>query len=297
MSDFVQRFHFLDSPVRGEIAQLGESVAAVLDRNDYPARVQELLAELMTASVLLACTLKFEGSLILQARGDGPLETLMAECTHDGDVRGIAQVGVWLPAHDHATLAEIFNNGQLCITIDPTNGQRYQGIVPFDGNNLSACLEHYFMQSEQLPTRIWLSAEQGQAGGLLLQVTPGAIARDGDESTVEDADIWPRLQQITETVTPQELIELPSMELLYRLYHEENVEVLEAQDVKFNCSCSRERTEAALVSLGSEELRDIIEEQGKIQIVCQFCNEEYVFDAIDVEQMILGGSGQPNVIH
>lgn len=293
MSDFIQRFHFLDSPVRGEVAQVEESLQAVLDRHDYPPRVQTLLGEMMVASVLLAATLKFEGSLVLQARGDGPLEMLMAECNHQGEVRAIAQLGEsWTAAAMDLELAELLGNGQLAITIDPKEGQRYQGIVPLDGRNLAECLEHYFAQSEQLPTRLWLACEDGQAGGLLLQVLPGATGEDA-----EDADVWPRLQQLTDTVKPAELAELPASELLYRLYHEENVELLEADDVNFHCSCSRERTEAALISLGEPELRDILAEQGQIRVACQFCNQAYVFDPIDVEQLLRGGTGHPAQLH
>lgn len=291
MTDYIQRFHFSDSPVRGEIVQLSDTVAAVLERHVYPERVQDLLGEAVAASVLLASTLKFEGSLILQVRGDGPLETLMVECNHLLEVRGIAQVGEsWSEQSAQLSLAALFGNGQLAITIDPDKGERYQGIVPLGESSLSACLEHYFAQSEQLPTRIWLAAAEEGAAGMLLQVLPGH-----DEG--EDADIWPRLQQLTDTLKEDELLELPANELLYRLYHEEQVELHEANEVCFRCSCSRERTERVLVSLGEAELADILAEQGVIDITCQFCNQEYRFDAIDVAQMLRGSSGGSGRLH
>lgn len=293
MSDFIQRFHFLESPVRGEMAQLDESYQAVLERHDYPARVQALLGELMTASVLLAATLKFEGSLILQARGQGVLSALMAECNDAGQVRAIAQMDEpWSAALDSQPLEALFPNGQLAITIEPQQGERYQGIVPLQGQSLAHCLEHYFDQSEQLPTRLWLAADEGQAGGLLLQILPGA--QDADQA---DSDIWPRLQQLAGTVKAEELTLLPATELLYRLFHEENVELLQEDAVSFHCNCSRERTEQALISLGEAELRDIVAEQGRIQVSCQFCHQEYAFDPIDVEQLIRGGSGQTSQLH
>ncbi|MDI1301677.1 MAG: Hsp33 family molecular chaperone HslO [bacterium] len=291
MSDFVQRFHFSESPVRGELVQLGDSVEAVLERHQYPERVASLLAEALAASVLLASTLKFEGSLILQARGNGPLATLMVECNHRRELRGIAQVSEsWTEASAELPFSELFGEGQLAITIDPDHGERYQGIVPLDGATLAACLEHYFAQSEQLPTRLWLAAEGGNAAGLLLQVMPGY-------DTAEDADIWPRLCQLSDTVKPEELLDLPATELLYRLYHEELVALHETNAVVFRCSCSRERTEQVLLSLGEAELRDIIEEQGAIDISCQFCNQEYRFDPIDVEQMLRGGTGASRQLH
>lgn len=291
MTDFIQRFHFSDSPVRGEVVQLAETVTAVLDRHVYPERVQSLLGEAAAAAVLLASTLKFEGSLILQVRGDGPLETLMVECNHRLEVRAIAQVSdSWSEQAEHLSLSALFGNGQLAITIDPEKGERYQGIVPLDAPTLAGCLEHYFDQSEQLPTRIWLVAGDDAAAGMLLQVLPGH-----DEG--DDADIWPRLQQLTDTVKPDELLDLPVNELLYRLYNEEQVELHEANDVCFRCNCSRERTERVLVSLGEAELNDILAEQGVIDITCQFCNQQYSFDAIDVAQMMRGGAGSSGRLH
>lgn len=291
MSDFVQRFHFSESPVRGELVQLSDSVGAVLDRHDYPPRIANLLSEALAASVLLTSTLKFEGALILQVRGNGPLEALMVECNHRRELRGIAQLGEsWTEACSVLPLSELVGDAQLVITIDPDNGQRYQGIVPFNSESLSACLEHYFEQSEQLPTRIWLAADGENAAGLLLQVLPG-------HDSGEDADIWPRLCSLTETVTAQEMLELPATELLYRLYHEETVELLQSDEVVFRCNCSRERTEQVLISLGEAELRDIVAEQGAIEISCQFCNQEYRFDGIDVEKMLRGGAGGSQRLH
>ncbi len=291
MSDFVQRFHFSESPVRGELVQLADSVAAVLDRHDYPPRIAALLSEALAASVLLTSTLKFEGALILQVRGNGPLEALMVECNHRRELRGIAQLGEsWTEACAVLPLSELVGDAQLVITIDPDNGQRYQGIVPFSSETLSGCLEHYFEQSEQLPTRIWLAADGENAAGLMLQVLPGHDSGDDD-------DIWPRLCSLSETVTAQEMLELPATELLYRLYHEEVVELLQQDEVIFRCSCSRERTEQVLISLGEAELRDIVAEQGAIEISCQFCNQEYHFDGIDVEQMLRGGAGGSQRLH
>lgn len=291
MTDLMQRFHFSDSPVRGEVVHLGDSVAAILDCHEYPARVQALLGEAAAAAVLLAATLKFEGSMILQVRGDGPLETLMVECNNHLEIRAVAQVSEdWSDDAADLPLSRLFGAGQLAITIDPSQGERYQGIVPLAHSTLAGCLEHYFAQSEQLPTRLWLAAGDDQASGLLLQVLPGHDKGD-------DADIWPRLQQLTDTVSAPELLGLPASELLYRLYHEEVVELHEASPVSFRCSCSRERTERVLLSLGGAELEDILQEQGVIEITCQFCHQLYRFDRIDVAQLLRGSSGGSDVLH
>ena len=291
MTDFIQRFHFSDSPVRGEVVQLADTLVAILGRHTYPARVQALLGEAVAAAVLLASTLKFEGSLILQVRGGGPLETLMVACNIHLEARAVAQVAEgWSDQFADMSLSALFGNGQLAITIDPEKGERYQGIVPLGESSLAACLEYYFTQSEQLPTRLWLVAGDDTAAGMLLQVLPGH-----DDS--EDEDIWPRLQQLTDTVKADELLDLPVNELLYRLYHDEQVELHEVNDVCFRCNCSRERTESVLVSLGEAELNDILAEQGSIDITCQFCNQAYSFDAIDVAQMLRGGISEPGRLH
>jgi molecular chaperone Hsp33 len=291
MHDFIQRFHFSDSPVRGELVQLSSTVSEVLSRHDYPPRVAALLAEAMAACTLLASTLKFEGAMILQARGDGPLEALMVECNHRKEVRAIAQLGEsWTAESSFLPLTELFGNGQLAITVDPEKGQRYQGIVPLDSDKLSTCLEHYFEQSEQLPTRLWLASGDENAAGLLLQVLPG-------HNTGDDADIWSRLCQLTDTIKTDELLDLPASEILYRLYHEELVELHQEDEVCFQCNCSRERTEQVLLSLGEAELHSIIEDQGVIDINCQFCNQQYRFDPIDIEQLLRGGSGGHGQLH
>lgn len=284
MSDSVQRFHFIDSPVRGEIVQLHNVVADALSRHNYPPRVAQLLSEALAAAVLLTNVLKFEGKLTMQAQGEGPLSYLMVECTHLAEVRGIAHIAdSWQDSDNLAELADLFPKGQLAITIEPEHGQRYQGIVPLLEKNLAACIEFYFAQSEQLPTRLWLATDGQEAAGIMLQAMPKTEAAD-------DSDAWDRACHLTETITPSELLELPANEVLYRLYHEENVELLNHDDVCFKCSCSRERTETALLSLGHNDIVSLIEEQKRIAITCQFCYAEYTFDRIDVEQILRGGN-------
>lgn len=277
MSDSRQRFYFAQSPVRGEIVQLGQTLADVFDRHDYPLVIQRLLAELLTASVLLTATLKLEGRLSLQARGNGALKMMMAECNHHHEVRAIAQLADNTDVPAEANLQELLGEGLLVITLEPDNGQHYQGIVPLEGDSLATCLEGYFAQSEQLPTRLWLAADLQRAGGLLLQALPS--------QTDEDADRWPRLLQITQTLKPAELLDLPAAEVLYRLYHEESVVMPEAEVVRFACTCSREHTARALISIGQPECEDIIAEQGDIRLHCQFCHTEYLFNSQDIREL------------
>ena len=278
MPDIRQRFYFLDGPVRGEIVQLQESLNDGFRRHAYPEPIRRLLGELMAASVLLTATLKLEGRLSLLARGNGRLRMIRAECTHEHAVRAIAQLDesdADLPAG--AGLRELLGHGTLAITLEPDHGERYQGIVPLDRETLAGCLETYFERSEQIPTRLWLQSDASRAAGLMLQVMPG------DERL--DDDLWPRATGLADTLRPGELLDIPPADALYRLYHEEQVSLPEAQEVRFSCSCSRERTAEGLVSIGQAEAEDIVAEQGEIRLICQFCQSEYVFTPEDVRQL------------
>lgn len=274
MTDIRTKFLFEALAVRGEVVCLEQTLQAVLGKHDYPAPVQALLGEALAAAALLTGTLKLDGLLLLQAKGDGALRLLMAECTHEGDLRGIAR---WDGDVPDAPLVHLLGDGHLAITLEPASGQRYQGIVPLDGLSLAECIEHYFAQSEQLGTRLWLVTGEGRAAGLLLQEMPGAAG------VARDADGWNRLCRLTDTLTAGELLQLAPETLLQRLYHEEDVRVFDADALRFRCSCSRERMLAALQSLGRDELQAILDEQdGSLETVCQFCNERRAYSATDL---------------
>jgi len=277
------RFLFDSFAIRGEIVRLDASFATVLGNHAYPPVIARQLGECMAAAALLTGTLKFEGQLILQAKGAGPLTLLMAECSHDGRLRGIAHhEGTCDDAPLAALLGAQGGNGHLAITIEPLAGQRYQGIVPLDGESLAECIEHYFAQSEQLSTRLWLLTEGHRAAGLLLQELPGTPASE------RDGDAWNRACRLADTLTASELLDLPAEALLHRLYHQEDVRVFPGEALAFGCTCSRERTLRMLASLGRAEIRGIIEEQGRIEVSCEFCRRQYLFDAADVAGLLSG---------
>lgn len=283
-TDFTQRFIFDERDVRGEWVALDASYAAVLDRHPYPQPVATLLGELMAATSLLVGALKFDGLLILQARSQGPIPLLMVECSGDREIRGMAryeaeQIG------DEATLEQLMPDGHLTLTIDPIKGQRYQGTVDLDGANLSECFTNYFVQSQQLNTRFWLDAKDGKARGLLLQQLP----RDRQPDDEEREESWQHVVALAGTLKPEEWA-LDNETLLHRLYHEDAVRLFDIQPLKFSCSCSRERSGNALVSLGEQDAKALVEEcNGQVEIDCQFCNERYFFDASDVAQLFAGG--------
>ena len=285
-SDTSQRFLLNNSAIRGQWTLLETSYQTVLAKHDYPLEVQGLLGEIMAAAILLAATIKFEGTLTIQARGKGPVSLLNVECTHDHQLRAIAQ---WEGDTTDMDFKTLLGHAVLAITITPDKGERYQGIVPLVGSTIAECLEFYFAQSEQLTTRIWLYQGNNRSGGLLLQVLPYNSKNPIDP--VRQKEDWHRVSTLAATLTADELLSLDSETLLVRLFHEEEVTVFPPEPVEFRCTCSRERTAAALVQLGQEELEDIVAEQGKIDITCQFCNQQYLFDKVDVAMLFQQTSG------
>lgn len=276
--DQFQRFIFEHSQVRGAWVQLGDSFREITNQAPYPESVRVLLGESLVASVLMSSTLKFSGTLSLQAAGEGALSTLMAECSHDRHIRGLARFDE--QAISGETLHELLGQGRMAITIAPDQGQRYQGVVPREADTLAGCLEEYFERSEQIATSLFLFANEGTAAGLLLQRLPG--------HTDDDDDLWNRVNHLAATIEADELLTLNSETLLHRLFHEETVRLFEPEPVAFRCSCSRERTLAALQAIGKEECYSIIEEQGGINMDCQFCHANYRFNRNDIDHLFTG---------
>ena len=275
--DLLHRFIFQHSSVRGEFVQLDETWQAMLGRQDYPPEIRQLLGEAAAATALLAATIRFDGSLILQIQSEGPLKMLVVECSGRRTLRGLAR---WEGEVDGLSFNELMGNGRLVMTIDPgENTDRYQGIVALEGNSIRECLQQYFIRSEQLPTQFWLSVDDQRATGLLIQEMPAT----GLE--LEDEDMWNRITTLAETVTNEELQQLDAHELLRRLFHEEQLKVFDPQQWQFECRCSRERVAVMLKGLGRPELDSILHDEGKIKIDCEYCGADYGFDAVDVEQL------------
>ena len=282
-SDCLHRFIFEHTDVRGELVHLDTSWQAVLERQDYPAPVQKLLGEAMAAAALLSATIKIDGCLNLQIQGDGPVTLVLVEVTAQRTLRGLAHWSGEVPATD---LQAQVGQARLLLTIDPgEGGERYQGVVAIEQNSLQLVVEHYFDQSEQLATRLWLTASDQRACGMLLQQLPGQ--NDDDED-------WSRDVFLGETVSDEELLELSVADLLHRLYHEEDVRLFEAEPFGFRCSCSAERIDTMLRGLGYDEVRDILEQQGNVSVNCEFCSQAYTYDAVDIERLF-AASDQPEV--
>ena len=284
-TDYTQRFIFDESDVRGETVALERSYAEVLAKHAYPEPVAQLLGEMLAAAALLVGTLKFDGLLVLQARSHGPVSLLMVECSSDREIRGIARYDEAL-IEPGATLQTLMPEGDLTMTMDPRKGKRYQGIVGLEGADLSECLSTYFVMSEQLPTRFWLNADGKRARGLLLQQLPAARLTDPQERAAS----WQHVTTLASTLTAEELLSLDNETVLHRLFHEDPLRMFDIQPLTFRCSCSRERSANALVSLGLEDAQQlVIEHNGMVEIDCQFCNQRYLFDSADVVQLFAGG--------
>lgn len=274
MTDQIQRFIFEEADVRGELVRLEQSYSEVLTKSDYPLAVAQLIGDFLSAAALLSETIKFDGTLILQARSEGDLSLIMAEATSNGHLRAIAKYeddkeGTSKVSKDFQTLLK---DGQLSITIDPAKGNRYQGIVPLDGYNLAECLEHYFSQSEQLSTRIWLSSNGQTAAGMLLQELPAS-----DISDASRQQQWEHVTHLAATLKDEELLSLDFEALLHRLYHQDPVRLFDASPLIFQCSCSEQRTMNAIRAIGRKEAEEILTESGEITIQCEFCHHDYRF--------------------
>jgi molecular chaperone Hsp33 len=281
VEDVLHRFMLERAGVRGVLVRLGPAWREVAGRSAYPGALRSVLGQTLAASALLTGNIKLEGALSVELKSSGPLRLLFAECTDQGRLRGLARWSDPLPeALDLATLPDAI----MAITIgNAERGQRYQGLVDLQHPDLASALENYFAQSEQLPARILLAADGEHAVGLMLQKLPD----EGGHDAVEDEDAWTRIQHLTATLGAQELLATPPEQLLYRLYHEESVRLFEPRPLAFGCSCTRERVEAVLRSLGRDEVEAALEaREGEIEVICEFCAQRYTFDRIDAEHLL-----------
>ena len=276
--DVLRRFLFEELGIRGTWVKLTTSWQTAKQHQQGPEIAQLQLGQALAAVVMLSATVKFNGSMILQAQGDGDIKTLVAQSTHDKKIRGLIRCTDQVST---GPLATLFGQGRLVLTIEPDNGQPYQGVVPLQGNNLAAALQTYFEQSEQLKTRLWLFADTTHAAGLLIQELP---AQNSDEAD------WERIEILADTITEREALELDCEDLLYKLFNEEQVRLFDAEPVAFQCACSRPKIERTLQALGRAELESLLQERGSIEVVCEFCGEHTLFDSVDVETLLTNES-------
>ncbi|NEX59927.1 Hsp33 family molecular chaperone HslO [Noviherbaspirillum galbum] len=290
MTDSLQRFIFENSAVRGELVEISDTWKQVLARKNYPAAVRNLLGEMLAAAALLSANLKFNGMIIMQMHGDGPVKLLVIECDSELHLRATAKFLPDVDILDDATLTDLVNvhgNGRFVITLDPRDklpGQQpYQGIVPLDGDSVSVVIENYMLRSEQLDTKLWLAANEHVSRGLLLQKLP---KEGGTGAAVEDdLDTWNHTVTLASTVRSEELLSTDIQTLMHRLFWQETIRVFEPRHPSFKCSCSREKVGNMLRMLGKEEVDSALRDLGSLEIDCDFCGQHYEFDAVDCAQL------------
>ncbi len=280
---------FERSPVRGELVEISDAWQQVQSQRSYPQAVSTVLGEMMAAAALLSANLKFNGSIILQIHGDGPVQLLVVECDALLRLRATAKLHEETEIVEEASLQQLVNQhgqGRFAMTLDPADKlpgqQAYQGIVSLDGDSVATVIENYMMRSEQLDTRLWLAADEHTSRGLLLQRLPD---EGGTASSDDDADAWNRAVTLASTVSDEELLNTDIMTLLQRLYWEESVRVFEPRHPSFHCGCSREKVGNMLKMLGKEEVDSAIADLGELEIDCDFCGQQYTFDAVDCAQL------------
>ncbi len=276
-SDFTQRFLFNHADIRGQLVRLNSSYQQILALHSYAPQAEELLGEFLAATSLLAGTIKLDGTLTLQAVDEAQNPIIMAEYLSAGHIRGLVHSPQTCTNH---TIEQLLQHGTLAITITPAQGQRYQGLVALSQQGLAKSLEDYFTQSEQIQTRIWLAAQSGVTAGILLQRLPEQVTdAEGNQQQ------WQHLEVLTDTVTSDELLHTETDELLHRLYHQESVQVFEKKPITFKCRCSTERCLEVISTLGANEIKQLLEERGNVEIHCEFCQQAYQFNPHDLAHL------------
>ena len=274
--DILHRYLFDNRHTRGELVQLSNSYKQNIEKHHYPLGVRILLGELMAATCLLTATIKFEGDITVQLQGDGPISFMSMNGNDKQEMRGIARL---TENTDAAGLKALIGKGNMIITIRPKNAEAYQGVVALEKETLAECLAHYFDVSEQIPTKIWLFSDdkKQQVAGSLIQLLPGSDEANGGDKEKQQSD-FDHLCQLTNTIKAEEIFNLDAQNLLYRLYHQEQVRLFDPQAVSFVCGCSSEKCLTAIAQIEPSEIKAIVEEQGNVSMTCDYCLTTYAFD-------------------
>ncbi len=289
MSDLLTRFIFEHHDIRGELVQLDQTVVDAVATKKYPVVVEQLISEMLSATSLLTAVLKFKGEVSLQIQSQGIIKYAVVHATHQQALKSVVRFEEGQDFENLSFLG-LFEKGYLVITITPEKGERYQGIIALDKPFLGACIEHYFEQSEQLPTKLYLfsglseATDRSGSAGLFLQVIP----KTSETSMPAEHPSMQHLQVLAETTTQQEILGLSNESLLYRLFNQEVVRILDVSDVKYKCDCSKARTAQALRNIDRVQLNNILKEDGVVKMDCHYCDAQYLFDEVDINNIMSG---------
>ncbi|WP_419419636.1 Hsp33 family molecular chaperone HslO [Legionella sp. D16C41] len=278
--DSLQRFMFEHASIRGEIAHLDDTYTTIINQRAYPPMIKNVLGEALVSCLLMMGSIKFEGELSLQFQGDKRLPLLLVQCDHRLHLRAFAKYEPELTTEEYA---KAFLAGKMVLTISPNNQtQSYQSILPIQSTSMAENLMYYYAQSEQIPSRVWLASDDTKVAGLLLQLMPG-------QNTQQREQFWEYAVHIGQTISEGELLNLDNETLLYRLYHETDLRIFDNNKVMFQCRCSPEKMKQVLTILGEKDIKELLEEKGKVEVTCDFCNQHYSFDAIDITMLFHKG--------
>ena len=282
--DHIRRFLLPNTDIRGEIVTLEHSYREALENQTLPEHLRPIAGQFLCAAAMISEILKFDGRVTVQARGDGPVSLIMAECNAAGELRGTLSVPepASLASNIDQNLQELIGRGALVIILEPAQGERYQGIVSLEHGSLGDCLAHYFEQSEQIPTYFSLFADHRHCGGLFLQCLPSKT----EEDLARRDELWETALYLTNTVEQHEFFTSDHESLLYRIFHEHGCQVFPAKALRFKCQCSRERSARALRTLPEAELLDMLEGRDNLILDCQFCGKRYVYSKSDVTALL-----------
>ena len=305
MTDQLKKYLFENRSVRVQAVRLEDTWRDALAHHSYTPAIRKLLGELVAASTLLAANIKFDGSLLLQIQGDGPISLVVVECRSDLSLRATVKMREGHAVPEDGTLQSLLNangEGRFMVLLDPrrkTPGQQtYQGIVPLEGETVAEVLEHYMKSSEQLDTRLWLAADDRRAAGLLVQRLPDHGGHPGEAPD----EAWNRATQLASTLGADELLAVDTDTLIHRLFWEETLLTFDPQNVRWHCPCGRERVAEMLRMLGRDEVDSILAEQGQVEVLCDFCGKPYLFDSVDCAGLFaarapMAGSPHPPTVH
>ncbi|MEM0910883.1 MAG: Hsp33 family molecular chaperone HslO [Pseudomonadota bacterium] len=289
MKDQLTRFMFDEHDVRGELVQLDQTVIGAVDNRHYPACIEQLVGEMLAATSLLTAVLKFKGEVSLQIQSQGIVKYAVVHSTHMQTLKSVVRYEENVELSD-ATFTDLFEKGYLVITISPEQGERYQGIISLDKPTLAQCIEHYFDQSEQLPTKLYLFCGKSTdtkalgSGGLFLQVIPTT----SETSMQNEVESMNHLDMLAETTQLEEILTLSNEALLFRLFHQDSVRILDVNAVEYACDCSLARTAQALQHVDKKQLETILKEDGVVKMDCHYCDAVYEFDEVDIKNIMSG---------
>lgn len=307
--DGVLRFLLRGASVRGEVVVLDRAWREVIARHALPEPVRDRLGELSAAAALLGATLKFDGSLVLQIQGDGPIALLVVECRNDLSLRATVKMREGHDVPSDGNMQSLLNpggNGRFIVVLDPQRKlpgqQAYQGIVPLQGDTVAEALQHYMKASEQLDTRLWLAADADHATGMLIQRLPYHGGSDAPALTEQNAaETWDRACALAGTIKRDELLATDIDTLIHRLFWEETLVAFDPLAVRWHCPCTRERVASMLRTLGQEEINSILAERGQVDVACDFCGKPYKFDSVDCATLFSSGAApaadEPPTVH